>query len=180
MDIDNKLWQFSVAFYAQPGVAEKLLTLQNEHAVSVNQVLFGFWLASENQALTGLPAETDKSAQWQKQVVAPLRQIRFWLKQQRTDEQLKIATVDCYRQLLEAELATEQVELAFLFSNSAYYSEVVASGNAVRSLALQNINFYIESRAQSPADCQSSDAHRDSLLQALLDKYCLMHPKVED
>jgi len=180
MDIDNKLWQFSVAFYAQPGVAEKLLTLQNEHAVSVNQVLFGFWLASENQALTGLPAETDKAAKWHQQVVAPLRQIRFWLKQQRTDEQLKIATVDCYRQLLEAELATEQVELAFLFSNSIYYSAAAGPGNALRSLALQNINFCIENRAQSTADYQSNDAHRNTLVQTLLDKYCLMHPKVEE
>ena len=180
MDIDNKLWQFALAFYAQPGVAEQLLALQNDHAVSVNQMLFAFWLASEKNKLTGLPADTDESTRWRRQIVVPLRQIRFLLRQQRADELLKIATDDCYQQLLAAELATEQVELAFLFSSSEKHSEAAASGTGIRSLALHNMTFYIKNRAQSTADNQSNDAHRDSLLQTLLEKYCLMHPKVEE
>ncbi|EPJ50839.1 MAG: hypothetical protein OFPI_18930 [Osedax symbiont Rs2] len=179
MDIDNKLWRFALSFYAQPEVAEQLLALQNEHAVCVNQMLFGFWLAAEKQKLTRLPADTDEAIRWRQQVVAPLRQIRFWLRQQRADAPLNMATDDCYQQLLAAELATEQVELAYLFASSDEYSETAPAESGVRFLALQNINYYIRSRAQCSAEQQGKVAHRDSLLQALLDKYCLMIANTE-
>lgn len=179
MDIDNKLWQFAVTFYAQPGVALELLALQNDHAVSINQMLLALWLASDNRSLTVLPAVEDEAAQWQQQVTAPLRQIRFWLKRQQGDAQLKLATADCYQQLLKAELATEQVELALLFTHSDGCNTTMQSSVGVRQLAWDNLNFYIESRPQSSLCNQSNAAHRSSLLQGLLNKFCLMLSKAE-
>src|SRR6266446_6977864 len=37
------LWHFSCAFYAQPGVSEALLALQDRAGLDVNLILFALW-----------------------------------------------------------------------------------------------------------------------------------------
>src|ERR1700738_5469821 len=37
------LWRFSCAFYAQPGVSEALLALQDRAGLDVNLILFALW-----------------------------------------------------------------------------------------------------------------------------------------
>ena len=39
----DALWRFSLAFYAAPGVAEALITLQDQEGLDVNQMLFALW-----------------------------------------------------------------------------------------------------------------------------------------
>mgnify|MGYP000439297982 CR=1 FL=1 len=39
----NNFWQYSVAFYREPGIAEACLKLQNQHGFDVNLVLFCIW-----------------------------------------------------------------------------------------------------------------------------------------
>ena len=38
-----RLWRFSCAFYAQPGVSEALLALQDRAGLDVNLILFALW-----------------------------------------------------------------------------------------------------------------------------------------
>jgi uncharacterized protein (TIGR02444 family) len=73
------VWRFSQAFYALPGVAEALITLQDEGGFDVNLILFGLWLGLSGRGrLDGarLAAAERTSRPLRTELVAPLRQLR--------------------------------------------------------------------------------------------------------
>ena len=80
----NPLWDFSLRLYGEPGVAEACLALQDRLGADVNLLLFCCWAGQRGQALG--EADLDRlqavAAPWQRQVVAPLRSARRWLKGQ--------------------------------------------------------------------------------------------------
>ena len=79
---ENPLWQYSVAVYQQPGVAELCLHLQDEFQADVNMLLCAAWLSSVGRALTPelLSQLSLDSQQWQQNCLQPLRQARRFLK----------------------------------------------------------------------------------------------------
>lgn len=81
---ENALWQFSLAFYAAPGVAKALITLQDRDGLDVNLILFALWLGLsghrrfDRDALTAADrAIRDIRAE----IVEPLRTLRQKLKE---------------------------------------------------------------------------------------------------
>ena len=50
----NNFWQYSVAFYREPGITEACLKLQNQHGFDVNLVLFCLWYGL-NRGLLPVP-----------------------------------------------------------------------------------------------------------------------------
>lgn len=81
--VPNPFWDWSIAFYARPGVAPACLELQDAHGLDVNLVLFCVWSAAagpgalDRQSLVGLDAAI---APWRAGVVVPLRDLRRTLK----------------------------------------------------------------------------------------------------
>lgn len=75
------LWAFALDFYARPGVARRLLFLQDEAGLDVCVLLWRLWLGyldlaptpSAEQALNEVHA-------WQRDYTWPLRERRRWLK----------------------------------------------------------------------------------------------------
>ncbi|UCH74039.1 MAG: TIGR02444 family protein [Rhodospirillales bacterium] len=78
---DHPFWDFSLALYARPNVAEACLRLQDKLGVDVNLILFACWAAANHRQPTSdgwrrLVAETSA---WRVEVVEPLRRVRRFL-----------------------------------------------------------------------------------------------------
>jgi uncharacterized protein (TIGR02444 family) len=76
-------WEFSLAVYAAPGVAEECLALQDRHGLDVNIALFCCWQGwSGRGRLTAadIAAAEARVVDWTRNVVVPLRSVRRALK----------------------------------------------------------------------------------------------------
>jgi uncharacterized protein (TIGR02444 family) len=92
---EGAFWQFSLAFYAQAGVAPSCLRLQDEHGLDVNMVLFCLWAGRRGRRLERLQLQdiAAQSRRWQRHAVAPLRQVRRWLKSEPAADGPKVAAL---------------------------------------------------------------------------------------
>src|SRR5690606_3017000 len=108
-DQAGDLWTFATRAYAEPGVAEACLRLQDEAGADVCLLFAALWSAACGPGLLGpedLDALDDLVAPWREQVVRPLRQARRWMKAAGHDP-------DPLRDRIKAaELAAEERELA--------------------------------------------------------------------
>ncbi|MFT5706392.1 MAG: hypothetical protein ACI9ES_000671 [Oceanospirillaceae bacterium] len=130
---DNALWQFAKHFYAAPGIATQLLELQNKYALNINQLIFAIWLVTQNHQLMSLPNVASESEQWRCDIVMPLRNLRFNIKQKMScaDGATVKSAIEatqlieaCYQQLLKAELAAEKVELSYLYHHRSEFYQL--------------------------------------------------------
>jgi uncharacterized protein (TIGR02444 family) len=82
-EVEGALWEFSLAFYALPGVAQALIVLQDRDGLDVNLILFALWLGlSGHVPLDGdaLAAADRAVSTIRSEVVEPLRTLRRGLK----------------------------------------------------------------------------------------------------
>lgn len=78
----SPFWRFSVKFYAEPGVAQACIDLQDQAGVDVNLLFFLLWNATLNRALSEAEvAELERTiGAWRDMAVVPLRNLRRSLK----------------------------------------------------------------------------------------------------
>jgi len=78
----SPFWRFSVKFYAEPGVAQACIDLQDQAGVDVNILFFLLWNATHNRALSNAEvADLERNmGAWRDMAVAPLRNVRRALK----------------------------------------------------------------------------------------------------
>ncbi len=105
----NPLWQFMLHTYAQEGMKEHCLRLQNEQGQDVLLYLWQLWLKETGQTKPQAQALASY-LHWRDTVIVPLRQVRMQL--EKTQEPLR-------SQLLQAELSAEQVGAQLLYSLSS-------------------------------------------------------------
>ena len=76
------LWDFSLATYARPGVAEACLALQDRFGQDVNLLLWALWLGTRGHRLRPdeLASAEAAAGPWHAEVVVPLRIVRRRLK----------------------------------------------------------------------------------------------------
>ncbi len=108
------LWDWAVAAYAAPGVAEACLHLQDAADQSVPLLLWAAWCARTGRPLDADTIETgcDIARAWSDAAIAPLRAVRRTLKTPLADiatpdreavrEAVKALELDCERRLLSA------------------------------------------------------------------------------
>ena len=111
----NNLWDFAVRLYGMPGIADACLSLQEESGVDVPVLLFSAWLADRSVPLpeSEMLRIAAVVADWQQEVVLPLRTIRRRLKsgpRPAPDQQ----TESLRNTIKGAELSAERIELATL------------------------------------------------------------------
>jgi len=111
--LDNPLWRHACQFYAQSGIEQILLTLQDEHGADINQILQAHWLGSEGK-LWGPDVVSEEYLLWMEQQIQPLRKIRRDMKQQWGMER-GAAFEDFRQQVKKLELQAEQYGLALLY-----------------------------------------------------------------
>jgi uncharacterized protein (TIGR02444 family) len=81
---EPRLWQFALAFYAVPNVAQALIALQDREGLDVNLMLFALWLGVSGRGRLdsdGLRAAELAAGAIRVDVVAPLRALRRSLRQ---------------------------------------------------------------------------------------------------
>jgi uncharacterized protein (TIGR02444 family) len=81
-DAPSAFWDFSLRFYAKPGVPAACLELQDRGGADVNVVLFLLYLARRGRRISQADAAAldGAVAEWREQVVRPLRTARRHLK----------------------------------------------------------------------------------------------------
>ncbi len=81
-DAPSAFWDFSLRFYARPGVAAACLDIQEQARADVNVVLYLLFLATKGRQLAQTEVtEVDNLVTiWREQVVRPLRTARRHLK----------------------------------------------------------------------------------------------------
>ncbi len=102
-----EFWDFSVRYYAQPGVAAALLALQDEAGRDINLVLFALWVGGSGRGRLDAHAlaQAERVARrLTRRLVAPLRALRRRLKSEAP------ADVQAFRERVkELELAGEKL-----------------------------------------------------------------------
>jgi uncharacterized protein (TIGR02444 family) len=82
----DDLWHFSCAFYAQPGVSEALLALQDRSGLDVNLILFALWqgvCGLRRLSRAELMAAERSAGPIRAAIVLPLRALRGKLRSDR-------------------------------------------------------------------------------------------------
>ncbi|WPP44735.1 TIGR02444 family protein [Pseudomonas sp. AN-1] len=108
--MQQSLWDFSVALYARPGVAELCLRLQDERDADVCLLLAALWLERRrvDVAAERVAALRDQAGPWQRTVTLPLRRLRRAWKAPAADDP---TLAELRRQLAELELQAERLLL---------------------------------------------------------------------
>ena len=109
MAFEDSFWDFSLAFYASPGISKLLIDWQDAHGVDVNIVLCGCWLAARRNELDRgqLQALIDAVEPWRRDVIEPVRSARRAVKAR--EELAAMPDAQALRQrLLDVELALER------------------------------------------------------------------------
>lgn len=131
------LWDFALALYAEPDVADYCLQMQDEQGMEVNLLLFAAWLGVRGVALTDKRLEQAIAVgrSWGESVITPLRQARRWIKTEAVD---KAGWQSCREAIKAAELEAEKVALNQLQSLAENWPG--ASGNTTG----HNIEGYLQ------------------------------------
>ena len=78
----SPFWQFSIKFYAVPGVAEACIALQDKAKVDVNILFYLLWNATQGRAFNAadVTAIEHQLGPWREMAVVPIRNVRRALK----------------------------------------------------------------------------------------------------
>lgn len=109
------LWDWAVAAYAAPGVAEACLSLQDAHDHNVPLLLWSAWIGQTGRRPDpeDLEAACDTARAWSASTIAPLRAVRRTLKAPIPDVDSE-ARLDLRKQIQAVELAAERYLLEAL------------------------------------------------------------------
>jgi len=116
LSLEEPFWQFSQALYAKEGVEAACLGLQDRRGLNVNLLLYCCWagLAGGKPLDVGdLSEAVEHIAQWQAEVIQPLRWVRRLVKEGVTGVPQKDAE-PAREQVKQAELSAERVEQKIL------------------------------------------------------------------
>ena len=113
------LWDFSVAHYARPGVAQACIQVQDSWGGNTTLLLFACWLEMQQIELRTERLDTALGVvqEWDIRYVQPLRELRRQMKTEFTDRLEEVEQVRHH--IKKAELYAERKELEWLEALSA-------------------------------------------------------------
>lgn len=141
-DTVSSLWDFSLALYARPGVADSCVRLQDEHGVNVNLLLWCAWLEQQGMRLdtTRLHAAQKRIHAWDEHYVIPLRQLRRRMKAEFGVSDGDIEQVRS--QIKQAELLAEKQLQLWLEALAHSWDDTDAADKYVAAID-GNLRFYL-------------------------------------
>ena len=141
----NPFWDFSLALYRRPGVAQACLDVQARHGLDVNLILYFAWLGiargihlSDADIATVLA----RVAAWHDGVVRSLRAVRSEMKGNPTGAPADLAEA-LRNRIKGAELDAERIEQLMLFQLDWSNAQDARPGPHV---ARENIYTYLKNR----------------------------------
>jgi len=138
----NPFWDYSLAHYARPEVAQCCLTYQNQYGANVNLMLFCCWLGSsgvrlERQELVEVQVLIKP---WDSQAIQPLRMVRRFMSSSPLSSDVMMS------QLQQVELMAEQVIQDDLFDwvlrKGITINNDMGSGFWDTGCQIKNLNVY--------------------------------------
>lgn len=110
--VEARLWDWAVATYRRPGVAEACLALQDQHGQNVPLLLWALWSRAQGRG-ADFASGGELARRWEEEAVGPLRRLRRALKTLAPDliadpdreavrDQVKTVELDAERRLLAA------------------------------------------------------------------------------
>ncbi len=132
MAADNDLWSFAQRFYAEPGVAEACLGLQDDAGADVCLVLRLLHLAMRRRsvAVAAVAAMDAAARPWRESVIVPLRMVRRRLRQQPPGYPGAAALRSS---VVAIEIEAERAQLAFLETAEVTTHNAATPGAAART-----------------------------------------------
>ena len=137
-NLNNPFWQYSLAHYGRPEVAECCLSYQDNHGANVNLLLFLCWLGCCGQR--GEPEQMEQASslieEWDLHAVQKIRSIRRFFSSSQQ------ASSEIVESLQRAELMAEQIVQNILYN---WWSEQSPHTSNEPRAALQatNLNTYL-------------------------------------
>ncbi len=129
-----RLWHFSCAFYAQPGVSEALIALQDRAGLDVNLILFALWRGAcrlHRLSHAELMAAERSAGPIRAAIVLPLRALRRKLRSDRDADVQRLR-----ERIKRLEMAAERIvqrRLARLAGTPASDTAPAARGAAAQA-----------------------------------------------
>jgi len=156
----NPFWQYSLALYGRPKVAERCLSYQDSDGANVNLLLFCCWLGFSGQRLEPAAMEKARSLieEWDLHAVQKLRSVRRFLvsSQSAPGVMVKSDVVkgEMIQSLQQVELMAEQVVQNTLYD--WWLKESFCETNEPR-IVLQaiNLNTYLDTLGCQPVTADS-------------------------
>lgn len=165
--LDGPHWHFAVDLYAQDGVSQACLALQERFGVDVIVLmicLFGattLGKAPNTEDIAHMDAEISK---WRQSVVHPLREIRRYLKTAGMSE----ATERLRDIIKSSELRSEQIELAALVPQADKFSRAAPQNlQQLHELVYMIVHFYAQRTKGAPTEPETIQLIDDATLAPL-------------
>lgn len=167
MDSENPFWDFSLAVYHRPGVAEACLALQDRLGLDVNLLLFCCWAGSEGRRLDAedIARLLGSVGDWQQSVVGPLRGVRRRLKDRPVPAVGRLGAL--LQAVKDCELEAERIEQAMLLDALAELSSKSVPAADQAACAAANLTAYLE--VAGPTDGVADRANLESILRGAFD-----------
>ncbi|MBZ8134356.1 TIGR02444 family protein [Afifella sp. IM 167] len=140
----HPFWDFSLALYGRPGVAEACLKLQERHGLDVNIVLFCLWSAADGRAPLGareFAAILERAGEWHENVVRPLRGTRRRMKEGAEGLELSLV-LDVRKKLAGIEIDCEHLE-QLAIAAAAGPGAADTAGTPAAERARANVDTYL-------------------------------------
>ncbi|MEH2512816.1 uncharacterized protein (TIGR02444 family) [Nitrobacteraceae bacterium AZCC 1564] len=137
-------WEFSLTVYSKSGVPDACLELQDQHGADVNIVLFILWVADQGRRLSAqdISKITSLVADWQNEVVRPLRLARRFLKVPAAEWQLQ-ETAALRERIKADELEAERLQQSAMAS--FFHGHAMGQPDESNMAALANLQTYATS-----------------------------------
>jgi len=138
---ESAFWRFSLDVYGRPGVEAACLALQDGLGVDVNRLLLAFHLAERGERLDG-DALDNLEADWQGEVIAPVRAVRRRLKRAMAGADLPVEAGclgEIRKRLLAVELDLEHIAQLALERATFGRRQPAAPGEAVLEANLEAV-----------------------------------------
>ena len=134
-------WDYSLRIYANPGVADACISLQDRHGCDVNVLLLCLWLAETRRLVlqvSDFEAILRSAAAPNERLVQPVREVRRWFKLWSQDAIAAEPHASAYKALKEAELHGERMVQSQLIAGM----NLAAFGSAPTAEAAARASFY--------------------------------------
>ena len=136
--MENPFWEYSLAHYARPEVAECCLAYQDQQGANVNVLLFCCWLGCYGVQLEykELVEAQEQIEDWVLNVVEPLRTVRRFMASSSWSSDTDVSKIQ------KVELMAEQVVQKILYSWCQRQDFVVRNTIGIE-LQVANLNLYL-------------------------------------
>src|SRR5262249_1547403 len=143
-DPNVSFWEFSLAVYSKSGVPDACLELQDKHGADVNIVLFMLWVADQERHLSAddVGSIINLTADWQREVVRPLRLTRRFLKAPAPEWQL-LETATLRTRIKADELEAERLQQSVMAN--FFHAHSMGQADEFEVSALANLAAYASS-----------------------------------